>query len=139
MPDPEPDFVFADSLYMYGPQPRPLTEDMPLTSFGKKPRVRAEITRLWQEARHVCAVAVRAALAATLIGIRPRIQVLPAALAPLISLFRREVRELAELRFQWDRPYLVDASKFAARFWSDVTPFERGLTETIAWYRDHLN
>jgi len=211
-------FVFADSLYMYGPQTRPLTEDMPLTSFGKKPRVRAEITRLWQEAhqaRIVRAVAVRAsdfygpdvptsvlstygvarllagkpalapyppdkphdftyvpdfaralvtlldapddaygqawhvpnaptkslrellALAATLIGVRPRIQVLPAALASLISLFRRDLRELAEMRFQWDRPYLVDASKFAARFWSDVTPFERGLADTIAWYRMH--
>jgi nucleoside-diphosphate-sugar epimerase len=56
-------FVFADSLYMYGPQTRPLTEDMPLTSFGKKPRVRAAITRQWQEAhqaRRVRAVAVRA-------------------------------------------------------------------------------
>jgi nucleoside-diphosphate-sugar epimerase len=37
--------VFADNLYMYGPQTRPLTEDMPLTSYGKKPRVRAEITQ----------------------------------------------------------------------------------------------
>ncbi len=56
-------FVFADSLYMCGPQTRPLTEDMPLTDYGQKPRVRAEITRLWQEAHQtgrVRAVAVRA-------------------------------------------------------------------------------
>jgi dTDP-D-glucose 4,6-dehydratase len=55
----------------------------------------------------------------------------------VIGLFKPEVRELAEMRFQWDRPYLVDASKFAARFWSDATPYERGLAETIAWYRAH--
>ena len=36
---------------------------MPLTNYGRKPRVRAEITRLWQQAhknRDVRAVAVRA-------------------------------------------------------------------------------
>src|SRR5271169_2082088 len=43
-------FVFADNLYMYGPQTRPLAEDTPLTDYGRKPRVRAEITRLWREA-----------------------------------------------------------------------------------------
>src|SRR5271157_5886757 len=56
-------FVFADNLYMYGPVTVPLTETMPLTSYGQKPRIRAEITRLWQDAHaagRVKAVAVRA-------------------------------------------------------------------------------
>jgi nucleoside-diphosphate-sugar epimerase len=56
-------FIFADNLYMYGPQDRPLTEDMPLTDYGRKPKVRASITRTWQEAHaegRVEAVAVRA-------------------------------------------------------------------------------
>ncbi len=56
-------FIFADNLYMYGPQTGPLTEDMPLTDFGRKPKLRAEITRLWQDAHaqgRVQAVAVRA-------------------------------------------------------------------------------
>ena len=39
------------------------------------------------------------------------------------------------MRFQWDRPYLVDASKFGKRFWSDATSFEDGLDATIAFYR----
>ena len=56
-------FIFADNLYMYGPQTSPLTEGMRLTEFGRKPKLRAQITRLWQEAhtqRRVRAVAVRA-------------------------------------------------------------------------------
>jgi len=56
-------FVFADNLYMYGPVTGPLIETMPLTSYGQKPRIRAEITRLWQDAHaagRVKAVAVRA-------------------------------------------------------------------------------
>jgi hypothetical protein len=39
---------------------------------------------------------------------------------------------MAEMRFQWDRPYQVDAGKFAQRFWSDATPFEVGIVETAA-------
>ena len=42
--------VFVDNLYMYGPQTAPLVETMPLTDFGVKPKVRSEITRLWQAA-----------------------------------------------------------------------------------------
>jgi hypothetical protein len=40
------------------------------------------------------------------------------------------MREMAEMRFQWDRPYQVDWSRFAARFWSDPTPFEVGAPAT---------
>src|SRR5262249_55573005 len=42
--------VFADNLYLYGPQTRPLTEDLPLTTYGRKPRIKAEITRMWLRA-----------------------------------------------------------------------------------------
>jgi nucleoside-diphosphate-sugar epimerase len=208
--------IFADNLYMYGPQTRPLTEDMPLTTYGRKPALRAAITKLWKSAHdagRVRAVAVRAsdfygpavatsvisafgvarllagkpalspyfpgnphdfayvpdvaralvtladapddaygqawhvpnaptqtlrdvlALAAGLIGVPPRVTVLPPALAPLIGLLSKEIREIGEMRFQWDRPYLVDSSKFAGRFWNDATPFERGLGDTISFYR----
>ncbi len=34
------------------------------------------------------------------------------------------------MRFQSDRPYRVDASRFAQRFWSDATPFEVGVAKT---------
>ena len=56
-------FVFMDNLYMYGPTEKTLTEDLPLTDYGKKPATRAAITRLWQEAHaagRVQAAAVRA-------------------------------------------------------------------------------
>jgi nucleoside-diphosphate-sugar epimerase len=42
--------VFVDNLYMYGPQTSPLCEDMPLTNYGAKPAIRAEVTRLWMAA-----------------------------------------------------------------------------------------
>jgi nucleoside-diphosphate-sugar epimerase len=208
-------FIFADNLYMYGPQDRPLSEDMPLTAYGRKPRVRAEITRLWQKAHaegRIEAVAVRASdfygpdvetsvlsvygvkrllqgkaafipyspdhphdfayvpdfaralitlrdapsdaygqawhvpnaptqtlraligKAAGIIGVKPRVKVLPRPLLHLAGLFERQVYELIEMRFQTDRPYYADASKFAQRFWGDATSFDAGLQETITFY-----
>jgi nucleoside-diphosphate-sugar epimerase len=205
-------FVFADNLYMYGPQTAPLREDMPLTDVGVKPRVRAEITRLWQAAHaagRVQAVAVRASdfygpgvttsalamfgvkplargqpamvatnpefphdftyvpdfaralmslidapadaygrawhvpnaptrslrevleLAARLAGAKPRLNILSNRMKPLISLFNGDLAALAEMEFQTDRPYYVDASAFKARFWADATPFEAGLAATL--------
>ncbi len=40
------------------------------------------------------------------------------------------------MRFQWDRPYRVDSSKFAKAFWSDATPFETGVRETALSFRE---
>lgn len=209
-------FIFADNLYMYGPQNRPLVEDMPLTTYGRKPRIRADITRLWQEAHatgKVRCVAVRASdfygpgvensvlsefgvkrliegrpalvpycpdhphdfayvpdfaralvtladapdadygeawhvpnaptrslralleQAAEMIGTKARITTLPLAVLRLSGLFDRRLYELIEMRFQTDRPYLVDATKFGRRFWNDPTPFDMGLEATIAHYR----
>lgn len=209
-------FVFADNLYMYGPQTAPHTEDMPLTDYGIKPRVRADISKMWMDAYRagqVEAVAVRASdfygpdvstsviaayavsrmvrgqaaqipyspdfphdftyvpdfaravltladasgdaygqawhvpnaptqtlrqiveRASALMQKEPRIQVLPAWLRSILSIFRPDVHALQEMQFQWDRPYLVDTSKFGKRFWSDATSFDEGLTATIEWYR----
>ena len=209
-------FIFADNLYMYGPQTAPLTEDMPLTEFGRKPKLRAEITRLWQEAHaqgRVQVVAVRASdfygpdvptsvlsaygvknllagkaaiapypvvfphdvtyvpdfaralvtlldapaedygqawhvpnartetyrslieKAAALIGVEPTMRVIPQILLELAGLFDRQTYELIEMRFQADRPYIVNTQKFSNRFWSDATSFEDGLRATIAFYR----
>ena len=75
-------------------------------------------------------------LATDLIGVRRRVTVLPQALLPLLGLFNGDIRELKEMRFQWDQPYLVDTTKFAKRFWGDATPLEAGLRATIAFYRN---
>lgn len=40
--------VFIDNLYQLGPQTASRTEDMPLTSYGEKPAILAEVTRIWQ-------------------------------------------------------------------------------------------
>ena len=60
---------------------------------------------------------------------------MPPVLLPMLGLVSPFMRELVEMRFQWDRPYHVDASNFAARFWSDATPFEVGVPAAALSFR----
>jgi dTDP-D-glucose 4,6-dehydratase len=52
-----------------------------------------------------------------------------------LGLVQPELRELVEMRFQTDRPYRVDASKYLARFAQPPTSFEEGLAATVRLYR----
>lgn len=208
--------VFADNLYLYGPQDRPLTEDLPPVDYGIKPKARAEVTRLWQAAHAAGRVQVAAVrspdfygpgvvqsalgvaslqalaegktarllgnadlahdlahvsdyaravitlldapedaygqawhvptaptrtlrqllqIAADALGVRLRLSVVPDWMARSLGIFIPFVREGIEMQFLFDRPYVVDASKFRARFWSDPVPFEVGLPATALGFR----
>ncbi len=51
------------------------------------------------------------------------------------GLFVPILREFPELMYQWDRPFVSDASAFEAAFGPfAVTPHEDALRETLAWY-----
>jgi nucleoside-diphosphate-sugar epimerase len=75
------------------------------------------------------------AIAAATVGVRLRISAMPAWMLGASAMFSPVLRELTEMRFQWDRPYHVDASRFAAAFWSDATPFETGVPKTALAFR----
>lgn len=207
--------VQVDNMYMYGPQDEALHEDMPLTSYGVKPAVRAEVTRLWQKAARAGKVRwaalrapdfygpgvrnshmgdtglvqVAAGKAAQLLmspdlphafayvpdigravvslldaddsaygqvwhvpcapaktpremlqmgadaaGVKLKVVALPGWVLQAMGLVAPMMRELSEMRFTWNRPYHVDATKFARRFWSDATPFEVGILATVRSY-----
>ena len=70
--------------------------------------------------------------AADIAGVPLRVTVMPALLRRAPGLFVPILPELEEMRFQWDRPYHVDASKFTQRFGDAPTPFDAGLAEVVA-------
>ena len=48
------------------------------------------------------------------------------------------LRELPELWYQWDQPFVLDCSRFQGAFGPfAVTPMEEALGETVAWFRRH--
>jgi hypothetical protein len=55
-------------------------------------------------------------------------------LLTIAGLLDANAREMKEMLYQWDRPFRVDSSKFAARFWSDATSFEDGVAATAPSY-----
>lgn len=64
-----------------------------------------------------------------------KLMALPSWLLPVIGVVSPVMREFSEMRFTWNRPYHVDATKFARRFWSDATPFEVGIPATMRAFR----
>ncbi|MEU5644511.1 NAD-dependent epimerase/dehydratase family protein [Streptomyces milbemycinicus] len=51
------------------------------------------------------------------------------------SLFSPLLRELKEIRYQFDRPFVVDASAYEAEFAVRATPVDEQIKATVAWWR----
>ena len=75
-------------------------------------------------------------LAARLAGTPAKPAVMGLGTVRLVGLFMPVLREFPELMVQWQRPFVMDASKFEAAFGPfAVTPPEDALRTTLEWYR----
>jgi nucleoside-diphosphate-sugar epimerase len=45
------------------------------------------------------------------------------------------VRELVELQYEFQEPFIVDSSKIATKLGVNATPLEQALADTLASYR----
>ncbi|MBN2500435.1 MAG: NAD-dependent epimerase/dehydratase family protein [Anaerolineales bacterium] len=73
-------------------------------------------------------------------GNPPKVNVLPNWLLSLLALFSPMMRELKEMTYEFDEPFIVDDSKYTAAFGDHpATPVEEGIRHTLEWYRarDH--
>jgi nucleoside-diphosphate-sugar epimerase len=77
------------------------------------------------------------ALAAEIAGVPPKMTTLSPLLLRTLGLFSPSVRELIEMRYEFERPYLLDGGKFTRAFAFTPTPHGDALAPTIAWYRSH--
>jgi nucleoside-diphosphate-sugar epimerase len=74
-------------------------------------------------------------LGADALGQPLKVMAMPALGLRVLGVFSPFLRECVEMRFTWNRPYHVDATKFARRFWGDATPLEVGVPETVRAFR----
>ncbi|MBT2470058.1 NAD-dependent epimerase/dehydratase family protein [Streptomyces sp. ISL-66] len=58
----------------------------------------------------------------------------PAVLG-VASLFSPLIRELKEIRYQFERPFLVDSTAYEAEFAVRATPVDEQVRATVAWWR----
>lgn len=71
------------------------------------------------------------------IGVEPKISAMPKLMVNVVSLFHPYLREIKEMLYEFEKPYVVDDSDFRKTFGMDATPLEIGLRETVQWYRQH--
>jgi nucleoside-diphosphate-sugar epimerase len=56
----------------------------------------------------------------------------------LLGLFNPDVRETAEMMYEWTRPFLMDSSDFQRTFSIKPTPLETAIHETLTWNRRQI-
>lgn len=208
--------VYGDNLYMYGPVPGPMREDLPDAATTKKGRIRAQVARQVLDAHRAGKVQVAigrgsdffgpyathnammgsrvfgsalAGKAAQVIGdpdvlhtwtylddfgralvtmgqrkealgriwhvpsappvttrqfiekvyraagIRPKILAAGRGLMSVLALFDRQVKELSEMLYQFEREFVMDSSAFQRAFGVPPTPLDQAIRATLDWFR----
>lgn len=56
-----------------------------------------------------------------------------------LGLFSPMMRGLAEMAYQFEQPFVLDTTRFAATFGAVSTSFEVAIRETVAWYRSQAS
>ena len=76
-------------------------------------------------------------MAAEAAGTEARVRRIRPWMARLVSLFRSDVRGFLDVMPLYDAPAMLDTSKLVALLGPpEVTPYEEGIPETVAWMAD---
>jgi nucleoside-diphosphate-sugar epimerase len=66
---------------------------------------------------------------------RSRLRRLPPVLLRALGLVNPTMRELVEMQYQFDEPFVVDSSKITDKLGVEATPVEQALADTLRSYR----
>jgi nucleoside-diphosphate-sugar epimerase len=70
-------------------------------------------------------------------GTAPGIQAMPGWMVNVVGLFNGNVRELKEMLYEYEEPFVVDDSRFVAAFGDIATPLPEAIGTTVSWYRSN--
>lgn len=56
----------------------------------------------------------------------------------MIGLFVKDLGEIYEMMYEFEKPFIIDSTKFENRFGWKGTPIETIIQHTLAWNRQHL-
>jgi nucleoside-diphosphate-sugar epimerase len=71
-------------------------------------------------------------------GLEPRFTVMGKFMMMMGGLFIPAAREMVEMAYEFEKPFIVESDKFIKTFGNIATPHDTAVKETIAWYREHL-
>jgi nucleoside-diphosphate-sugar epimerase len=70
-------------------------------------------------------------------GHPPKVQRVGKPLLKLAGLFSPTVRELQEMLYEFEEPFIVDNSRFTATFGIEPTPLRDAIAATVAWFQSN--
>ena len=73
------------------------------------------------------------------IGTPPRMSGMGRGMMAFGGLFIPAARESVEMMYEFERPFVVDSSRFVKTFGDISTPHEPAVRATVQWYRRHLS
>jgi nucleoside-diphosphate-sugar epimerase len=68
------------------------------------------------------------------VGREPKVRSMPTLLLRLLGLRNATVRELLEMQYQFEEPFIVDNSKITNKLDATATPLEHAIADTLAAY-----
>lgn len=69
------------------------------------------------------------------LGQEPKIRTVSKWMMRMVGPFMPEAGELIEMFYEFNKPFVVDSSKFVEAFGDHSTPIEEGIRATVDWYR----
>jgi nucleoside-diphosphate-sugar epimerase len=70
------------------------------------------------------------------VGKPARIQAAPKIMLRALGLFNPGIREMIEMLYEFEEPFVVDDSDFTQTFGDHATPLREAIQRTVRWYRE---
>ena len=70
-------------------------------------------------------------------GVEPKISSMGKLMMTIGGFFIPEAKETVEMMYEFDKPFIVDSSKFEKTFGMKATPMREATRETVNWYKNH--
>lgn len=71
------------------------------------------------------------------LGLPLKVSVIGKTMMWLGGLFIPEAKESVEMMYEFEKPFIVDSSRFEKTFGMKATPMKEAIKETAAWYKSH--
>ncbi len=69
------------------------------------------------------------------LGVKARMVALPGWVIAMVGALSKPMRELREMRYQWQQPFVIDDSRFLEVFGGSATSWNQAISETASWAR----
>jgi len=66
---------------------------------------------------------------------KPNVTSMSPTMMRMIGFFIPAVREMKEMMYEFQKPFIVDSSKFSRTFGNHATPLREAIRKTLNWYR----